>query len=132
MFKWLFNWLFRRHLDFALNETKTVYVQKVRFVIRKLNPLDHLNGSKILLQYYDTYKSGKEDPGLAELHVKKLKEHYADAFMSAVVSPVLVRKPDDPSGIFVESLFKNWDMCEELYTAINEYTYGKKKVKKLA
>jgi len=115
-----------RSLDSALNETKTIYIDRVRFTIKKLNPLDHLSGAKIMLQNYDIYKVGntKEE---AEQSSKKIKEHYIDIFMASVIHPVLSRDKDIPYTVYVGDIFNNWQLAEDLYMAIHEYTYGKKK-----
>jgi len=81
----------------------------------------------------------KKDLGqTAEAALKQVKTHYTDVFCSSVVSPKLVRKKEeafDSEGhpiqdtIYVEYLFTEWDLANELYTRIIEFTYGKKKFK---
>lgn len=128
----MFSWFKGKHIDFAVNETQILRVCGVKFSIRKLNPLDYMNGSKVLMKEFETYRSTKEQASsLDENKLTKLKEHYADVFMSAVVSPELTRKENEPYKTYVGSLFKNWDLCVGLYEGIMIYTYGKKKVKSI-
>ena len=129
----MFGWFKPKHLDFVINETSLIKVQGVYFTIRKISPIDYMNGSKVLLKEFDTYKTVKsgEEHALDETKLKKLKEHYTDIFMSSVVSPTLTRKENDPVGTYVGSMFKNWELCQELYEKIMYYTYGKKKVKSI-
>ena len=116
-------WPFTRTLKSVLSETKKVKIKGVRFEIRKLSPKDYLSGSKVMIQYFDTYKAGKVP---SETNIKKVQQHYKDVFLAAVISPKLDRK-DDGSGFFVDELFLDWDLCNRLYSVIMEYTIGKKK-----
>jgi len=83
-----------------------------------------------MLQVYDTYKlkleKGNDD--YQETAIKKMKQHYADVFMASVISPKLTRDKDKKDEMFVEALFNNWEMAQELYTKIMAHTYGKKKI----
>lgn len=125
--------LFRdRKLSTVLYPTFKVKVHGVKFEIRKLNPLDFLNGSKALLQVYDTYKATTAEKKQDVINVNKIKEHYVDVFMAAVISPKLSRKENTEGAIFVEHLFSDWDFANALYTAIMEMTYGKKKLKQFS
>jgi len=123
--------LFRgRDLNSALGQTKKIKVQGIFFLIRKIQVLDVLAGSKVLLSSYQTYEDARasEKPSSEGLE-KKLKDHYKDVFMSSVISPVLSRKENDGDTIFVDYLFTDFDLADELYDKINLFTYGKKKVK---
>lgn len=120
--------LFRKKtLDDFLNETKKVKVKGLEFVIRKISPIDYLDGSKILQQSYALYQNNKAsiDP-MAE---KKIKEFFSNVLCSAVVSPKIVHKADDSSGTHVERMFVDWEMVMQLYEEIMVFTYGKKKLK---
>jgi len=130
----MLNWIFgRRHLDAVLNEVKAVKIKGVSFHIKKICPLDVAAGYNVMLQAFNTYDADRAlgkataDPK----HIEKIKEHYADVFMSAVVSPKITNKKDEPGKTFVGNILNDWDICEELYTHIIEYTYGKKKFKQL-
>ena len=110
----------------ALHETKKVRCHGARFTIKKINTLDYLNGSKVMLQIFDTYKVGKKqemDPS----HMKKIKEHYRDIIMSGVVKPELVRKPEQ-GRLCVDFILDNWEVATNLYEQIIAFTYGKKKL----
>jgi hypothetical protein len=121
-------WPFKqKNLEDHLAEIKRVNVQGIIFKFKKIDPSNFMDGSKVMLQIFEIYKI---DPKRSdEENVKnlgKIKEHYRDVFMAAVVEPKLKRKPDE-EGILVDNLFTDWVMCHELYAHIMEYTYGKKK-----
>lgn len=120
-------WPFSRTLEDAI-APKKVKVHGIKFKIKKINPVDHLSGAKIMQQMYETYQTS-DDKSRAALafSADKIKSHYVDVFMSSVVSPVLCRKIGG-DGIFVENLFTDWGLAEELYSAIMVHTYGKKKL----
>lgn len=127
----MLNWLLGRSLDSALNETKKIKVQGVTFHIRKLNPLDYLNGANVLRQTYDTYKIGtKEQSPLSEADLKKIKEHYAHTLAAGIAKPKISLK-DEEGSINAYKFVENWDLATEVYMEIIGHTYGKKKVKQL-
>lgn len=135
MFSRLF---YGRRLQDVLNEQRIVKVHGIRFTIKKVDPLVFLDGSKVMLQEFDTYKVKKDLAATAESALKQVKVHYTDVFCSSVISPKLVRKREDafdengmalPDVIFVEYLFTEWNLAHELYSRIIEFTYGKKKFK---
>lgn len=117
----------RRSLEEHLRETKTVKISGVLFTIKKINMLDYLNGSKVLKQTYDTYKT---DNKVSESSMNQIKEMYTDVILASVIKPKLTRKEGD-EGIHIEEVFRDWDMASELYSQIMSYTYGKKKMKLL-
>lgn len=130
----ILDWFKGRDLNSVLNKSYRVKVHGVVFYVKKLNPLDFMSGSKALSQIYDTYKTQGEKQAQVDavlLNQNKLKDHYADVFMSSVVSPKLVRDKEDQSGIWVYNLFTDWDLANELYQEISQITYGKKKLKSL-
>lgn len=107
-----------------LNKTKLVRIYGIKFRIRKLNALDYMDGSRAMIQSYDEYQIGKsKNP---DTDIKKIKRHFTDVIMAGVVSPKLSRKKDD-EGLYVENLFTDFDLANELYTSIMLFTYGKKK-----
>lgn len=123
-------WPFSKKLEDVLCRTKAVKVHGVKIEIKKIDPTNYLDGSKVMVQVYDTYKIGKEQPPeVTTALMNKMKDHYRDVFMAAIVSPKLKRKPTDPDGLLVDYLFTDWDFAHELYGKIMENTYGKKKVK---
>ena len=132
MFRFIRRLFFGRELADIVNEQKIVKVHGVRFTIKKADPTCFLDGSKVMLQEFDIYKIGKNPESVVETTQKtldKMKGHYTDVFMAGVVSPPLARKKEDAKegAIFVEHLFTEWDLAHELYVAIVEFTYGKKK-----
>lgn len=121
----MFNLFGSKKLESILDATKKVKVSGVVFTIRKINVLHYLDGSKMVQQVYDIYKSGKTEPN-PDVTEKKMKEFFSHLLVGSVVSPVLSFK-DDGSGIHVEKMFVDWDMCMKLYEEIMLFTYGKKK-----
>ena len=123
LFKALWKLLTPRTLDDVF-APKKISVMGVIFKIKKIDPLSYLDGSQVLLSTYSTYKSGnKED---SETSMKKIRKHQIDVIMAGVVEPKLSRQ-DDGEGIFVDKLFTDQGLVNELYTRIIEYTYGQKK-----
>jgi hypothetical protein len=104
----------------------------VVFHIRKINPLDYVAGTTAMQMHFDTYKtkSQKEQLTAFTAQSKKLKAHFSDVFMAAVVQPKLSRKKDD-EGIPVDNLFTDWDLANGLYVKIMQVTYGKKKFRSI-
>ena len=126
----MLNWLFGKKLESHLGQTKKVKVNGVKFVIKKLNALNYLDGSKVLKATYDTYKTkGNDVSGL--VNDKKLVEHFSHAICSGVISPKITLEKEE-TGIHVDELFVDWDLVVELYNEIMTFTYGKKKLKLLS
>lgn len=125
--------LFRtRKLSSVLNQTFDIKAQGVKFTVRKLNPMDFMAGYKTLVHSFDTYKTATETQAIDQMvnQSGKMKEHFTDVFLAAVIEPKLVRKQaDSDKGIWVENLYSDWDLVNELYSKIMEVTYGKKKLK---
>lgn len=128
-------WPFKKqesNLD-KIRNVKTVKIQGIIFKIKKINPLDHLTGAKLMLAIYDKYQLQKPNDN-AEMRpedVKKIKEHYVDVFLASVIKPELSRKESDNTKIWVGEILQNYELAVELYTAIHLYTYGKKKLPQL-
>ncbi len=122
-------WPFSRRLEDVLDQTKSVRVHGVKFLIKKIDTTNFLDGSKVMLKMYDIYKvKGSALPeDQTEKNLLKVKEHYRDVFMASIVSPKLTRK-NEGMGIFVDNIFTEWDLANELYSEIMLYTYGKKKL----
>jgi hypothetical protein len=122
-------WPFKKKtiLEF-LDETKKIKVKGFSFIIRRVNPLDYLDGSKVLQQAYALYKkpSAESEHGVSD---KKIREFFSHILCSAVVEPKLVLNEADTTGIFVERLFVDWDLVTKVYEEIMVFTYGKKKLK---
>lgn len=121
----MFNLFGGKKLESVLNATRKVKVSGVVFTIGKINILHYLDGSKIIQQIYDVYKSSKQE-AMPEISEKKLKEFFSHFLVAGVVHPKLTLK-EDGDGIFVEKMFVDWDMCMKLYEEIMLFTYGKKK-----
>lgn len=120
--------IFGKRLEDVLFETKAVRVKGIKFTIKKVNMINYLDGSKVLLQAYDTYKMGKSETH--PMNDKKIKEHFSHVLVSGIQSPKLSHTKDG-EGTWVEDLFIDWDLVNELYSKIIEFTYGKKKLNKL-
>jgi hypothetical protein len=125
----MLNWLFGRELKNVLEETKNVKAKGVRFKIKKVDVLSYLNGSKVLMQHFDTYKTKSTLPvQMDESAAKKIKEHFADVLVAGVVYPPLSHKKDEGKQC-VHDLFIDWEMVTQLYNHIMLHTYGKKKLR---
>ena len=126
MLSWLYNIFFSRDLLKELDRTKTVKINGFKFTIKKINPLDHFKGSKVLLQAYDVLKIGKgnQEPEQSE---KKIKEHLSEVILVGVVHPKITAK-DDGDGIFIDKLFYDYELVNLLYSEIIAFSYGKKKI----
>lgn len=124
-----FSWIFGKNLNAHLHETKKIKVRGVKFIIKRLNAINYLDGSKSLRANYDTYKTKGANAAL-DVDNKKIVEHFSHVLVNGVVAPKLSHT-DDGTGIHVEQLFTDWDMVVELHNKIMEFTYGKKKMKLL-
>lgn len=134
MFGFLKRIFFGKSLGEVLNELKVIKVHGVRFVIKKVNVMAFLDGSRVMLEQASIYKLKKAEeaqPQMSANAIKSVQEHYTDMFCASIVEPKIVRKKDDAKdgAIFVDYLFTDWNLANELYTKIVEYTYGKKKSK---
>lgn len=122
-------WASEKSYESVLLRPKTVKVHGMDFLIKKIDTTSFLDGSKVLLQVFDTYKVGKTI-NQDDININKIKEHYRDVFMSSIKKPVLSRKPNIDGTLFVDHLFTDWGFATELYLNIIEHTYGKKKLKR--
>jgi len=121
-------WPFKKDLESTLNKTKVYKVCGIKFKLRKIDTTDYADGSKILLNMYQTYDDKKPSTLSSDKAIKKLKTHYKDIFLASVVEPKLKRK-DEGEGILVDNLFTDWTLAHGLYGSIIEFNTGKKKLK---
>ena len=121
-------WFRSKSLAERLGENKKIKIEGINFTIKRINPIDYLNGSKAMLAIYDKYKVGKAAEAELEGYEKKIKEHLRDVILAGVVSPELSRKAEGEE-IHIDEIFMINDLPELLYDAIIEFTYGKKKLK---
>ena len=112
-----------RELKDVIGATKKIKIRGVLFTIKKIDALNYLDGSKSIKMIYDTYTT----ESVTETSMKRIKSHYIDVFMSAIIKPVLVRK-DNNKNVLVDEIFNDWGMAQELYESIMAFTYGKKKL----
>ena len=125
----MFGWFKKKTHEEILNATRIIKVHGMFFRIKKMDVTDYLNGSKIMLQMYNTYQLKKDIEALRSPDsLKKYHDHCKDVFMSSIIEPKLKRNKDDGDGLFVDNLFHDWSLVDELYLKIFEFTYGKKKV----
>lgn len=122
----MFGWFRGRELKDVLNETRKVKVRGIRFIIRKINVLNYLDGSKVVQKVYDTYKTTKEP--IPEQSEKKIREHLSEVLVAGVFEPKLSFKEEEGS-IQVEKLFSDSLLATELYAEIMNFSNGKKKRK---
>lgn len=121
---------FAKSLKTELYKTKKIVVNGVYFEIKKINLMDYLNGSKVLLQKFDTHKTAGVKNSPANMSEDNAKKHMIDVLVAGVVDPKLCHK-ENGTDILVDDLFINIEMTNKLYLEILEFTYGKKKVKQL-
>jgi hypothetical protein len=122
----MIGWFKSRSLKDALKDTKKIKISGVLFEIKKIDILSHLDGSKVMLKLFDTYRL---DPSkqVDDASMKKIKSHYTDVIMAGVIKPKLSRK-NDSELVCVDEIFQNWPLAQELYEQIMSLTYGKKKL----
>jgi hypothetical protein len=121
----VFDWFGTKNLSDVLSKTYKVKVQGVLFELRKIDPTDFMAGNKAMIQLFDTYKTAKEKDLLEAqiLQKSKIRDHYADTFLAAVIEPKLVRSAEDQDkGIWVQNLFSDWEFANELYGKIKLLT----------
>lgn len=123
----------RKTLREHLTETVKIRVRGINFEIRKLSPLDHLEGSQTLVNHFDTFNNkirGDAAPTEADFakNAKVIKKHYGDVILAAVVSPKLTRDVNPGEMHSIDSVLHDWDLAQELYNEIMGFTYGKKKI----
>lgn len=126
----MLSWFFKRSLTDTLHKTKCVRIKGIRFHIKKIDATTYLTGAQVMLQSYDTKNVDPNkivNQDKITPNINKMKSHYADVFLASVVSPRLVRKPEDGVGVLVDDLFLDWPLVNELYQEIIAYTYGVKK-----
>lgn len=117
----------KKKLADLIYETKEVEVCGVDFVLRKINPLDHAKGLECMLAEHDLYTLARTPEKLTEGQLKKIKKHYRDVFLAAVVSPKLAAKDAKEDEVLADDLFNDPVLTETLYMEIMMLTYGKKK-----
>lgn len=116
-----------KDLQSVLNEKKVIKIKGINFVIKKIDAISYLDGSRVMMQMYDTYKSGKSDKDQLKMADKKIKELFAEVIVAGTVSPKFVFKEEE-EGVYVFDLFKDMDIVNNLYEEIVGLTYGKKKL----
>ena len=126
----MFGWFSKpKSLSDVALPRKQLVIHGVPFELKKIDVLNYLDGSKAMLQLYDTYKTAAPgDKTVLEASHKKVREHYRDVILAGVVSPKLARKKDE-EGFFVDDLFENFDFATDVYRAILEFTFGKKELR---
>lgn len=123
---------FRRtqNLDAYLSGYKSVKINGVRFKLKKIDAIDHLQGLNVIQKIYETYKVNKDLKGPASFTAQlegfnKIKDYCRDIILAGVVEPKLSAKPDG-EGIFVDEIFKDFHFAQALTKAILNITYKKK------
>lgn len=123
----------KKTLDNYLGETKKVKINGIKFKIKKINVVDHLHGSLVLTEQFHIWRKSKVNGNSIDeaKAFEKIKKHYREVFLSAVLDPVLCSKEDEagPGITHVDRLFIDFSIAQELYTEIMMFTHGKKKIK---
>lgn len=123
----MLNWFFSKSLDSVLNEKKAVKIKGVAFVIKKIDALSFLDGSKVMQQMYEIYKVGNKPEEDIKITEKKIKEHVSEVIVAGSVSPKFSFK-DAEGCVNVNNLWLDLDIAYKLYEEILAFTYGKKKL----
>lgn len=126
----MFGWFKSRRLEDVVEATIKVKVQGIIFHLKKLDPLDYASGAQAMHMQFDTF-DGKKAKSKGDVLIEnsdRIREHYIDVIMCSVKEPKLSRKDGVEGHIFVEKLFTDWSLVEDLYLKILEVTYGKKKL----
>ena len=129
--RWLKRLIFGQELRDHLMETRNIKCRGMRFTIRRIDPLVYMDGSRVLKETFQKYKIDKGNSGELPEKVRadEIKKHYIDVLCAGIVKPEISRKKDDGQKIFVEYLFTDWALANDLYEQIMLFTYGKKKTK---
>lgn len=127
MLNWFKSLFYGKSLDSVLQETKFIRINGIRFQIKKIDVMNFLDGSKVMLQYYDTFKleKGNQDK---EMSHKKIREHMKEILCAGVVNPKLSLNDEHYN---VDKLFVNMKLVNKLYEEIMKYTYGDLSKKKI-
>ena|SRR3990167_679854 len=113
--------------------TKSVKIDGIPFVIRKINVLDYLEGAKVLSETFAIYKNGKDPASNIQdfdmAHVNKLKKYLTDVICAGVVKPKFTREEttSNEDEIPIKELFTDWVLAQKLSQEIFDFTHGKKK-----
>lgn len=123
-------WPFKKKDVFGdFNKPKSVTISGVRFLIKKIEILDYLEGAKLLFKTFDTYKVSKSKSNIdTRVHdIKKARDFMQDVILAGCVKPKFVRKEED-EGILIDELFTDWQLAQKVVLAILAHTTGKKKL----
>lgn len=126
----MLNFFRRKKLEDIILDTKTIRIKGVKFVLRKINVLDYLEGNRVLQEVFKSSRDLSSGNPASALNDKKVKEQFAQVLCAGIVSPKLSLTDDPEKGLHVEKLFVDWDMVNRLYEQIILFTYGKKKFKR--
>ena len=119
-----------RDLKSHLRKTKTIRIDGIKFVIKKISPKDHLAGVDVILSYYKLYKKEKTQGEPASLleGQEKLKKVMKDFIYAGVVSPKMTMKDEvKEDEVSIDELLSDMALAQSLVLKIIEYSYGKKK-----
>lgn len=123
----MFGFFKKKSLEEQLKLTKTVRVRGVYFEIKKIDVLAYLEGFRVMQEMFSTYKTKNEKFDQSTVNdIKKAKSFMAEIIVAGVVNPKISLKKDD-EGLFVDEIFKDWVLAQELVETIMSFTYGKKK-----
>lgn len=112
-----------------------VKVHDTFFRIKKISNLDYMRGAKVYMAFFETYEKAaiQEKMKIAvdkEKSLEKVQDHFCDVFMSAIVEPRICYDKDrekSPGAVPVSHLCTDMQFAHDLYLAIIEHSFGKKK-----
>lgn len=95
--------------------------------------MDYLEGARVMQEMFSVYKTKDQKEQKQKIdeamirNLDKAKKYMMDIIMAGVEKPELTRDKNEKNAIYVEELFNDWVLAQELVKAIMEHTQGKKK-----
>lgn len=118
----------------AIDHATLVKIHGIFFRIKKISPVDYYRGARVYQQFFETYEKAAAAEKIKMIEgdkaLEKVRDHFSDVFMTSVVEPKLCYDKDkekNPDAIPVSHLFTDFTLAHELYLAIIEHSFGKKK-----
>lgn len=118
----------KKSFEEQINKTKVVKLGGMRFVIKRIDPIEHLRGINVLKKVYEVYQTRDKSVDVvenAEEMLKKIRASCKDLLLAGVVEPELVAKPEQ-GKICVDLILQDLSIAQGLAQSIIQYTYKKK------
>lgn len=124
----MFSW-FSKTIDAKdyLRQQKTVKINGVVFVVKKISIEDHLAGLNVILNIHQTYKTKPKEPTEKLDDLKQLRKFMRDIIYAGVVMPKLNMGKDQNENLHVDEILNDMVLAQKLTSEIINLAYGKKK-----